>query len=135
MHSSSVAYVSYHYSVFIQSTFVVYFNHSFDRPVSHYSIYLLSSGLLRIVLMMEAASTSETSVNFYQTTRRNNPEDSHLHTYPQSCYRTKCVPEFERTLRRSGRRTLLRSCLSRCLVRYAKSKPGHPSVNEASFGK
>jgi hypothetical protein len=29
--------------------------------------------------MMEAASTSETSVNFYQTTRRNIPEDSHLH--------------------------------------------------------
>jgi hypothetical protein len=29
--------------------------------------------------MMEAASTSETSVNFYQTTRRYNPEDSHLH--------------------------------------------------------
>jgi hypothetical protein len=28
--------------------------------------------------MMEAASTSETSVNFYQTTRRNIPEDSHL---------------------------------------------------------
>jgi hypothetical protein len=28
--------------------------------------------------MMEAASTSETSVNFYQTTRRYNPEDSHL---------------------------------------------------------
>jgi hypothetical protein len=32
-----------------------------------------------IALMMEAASTSETSVNFYQTTRRYNPEDSHLH--------------------------------------------------------
>jgi hypothetical protein len=29
-------------------------------------------------MMMEAASTSETSVNFYQTIRRNNPEDSHL---------------------------------------------------------
>jgi hypothetical protein len=29
---------------------------------------------------MEAASASETSVNFYQTTRRYNPEDSHLHT-------------------------------------------------------
>jgi hypothetical protein len=29
-------------------------------------------------LLMEAASTSETSVNFYQTIRRNNPEDSHL---------------------------------------------------------
>jgi hypothetical protein len=35
---------------------------------------------LAIILMMEAASTSETSVNFYQTTRRNNPEDSHFHT-------------------------------------------------------
>jgi hypothetical protein len=29
--------------------------------------------------MMEVASTSETSENFYQTTRRNNPEDSHHH--------------------------------------------------------
>jgi hypothetical protein len=28
---------------------------------------------------MEAASTSETSVNLYQTTLLNNPEDSHLH--------------------------------------------------------
>jgi hypothetical protein len=33
-----------------------------------------------IALMMEAESTSETSVNFYKTTRRNNPEDNHLHT-------------------------------------------------------
>jgi hypothetical protein len=32
-----------------------------------------------MTLMMEAAGTSETSVNFYQTTRRNNLEDSHLH--------------------------------------------------------
>jgi hypothetical protein len=31
-------------------------------------------------LMMEVASTSETSANFCQTTRRNNPKDSHLHT-------------------------------------------------------
>jgi hypothetical protein len=31
-----------------------------------------------IALMMEAASTSETSVNSYQTTRRSNPEDSHF---------------------------------------------------------
>jgi hypothetical protein len=30
--------------------------------------------------MMEAASTSESSLNFYQTTRRNIPEDGHLHT-------------------------------------------------------
>jgi hypothetical protein len=32
-----------------------------------------------IALMMEAPSTSETSANVYQTTRRNNPEDSHIH--------------------------------------------------------
>jgi hypothetical protein len=31
--------------------------------------------------MMEAARTSETLVNFYQTTRPYNPEDSHLHTH------------------------------------------------------
>jgi hypothetical protein len=34
-------------------------------------------GLL-IALMMEAAGTSKTSINFYQTTRRNNSENSHL---------------------------------------------------------
>jgi hypothetical protein len=40
-------------------------------------------GLLRrvmIALMMEAVSTSETSVNFNQTTQRNNPEDDDFHT-------------------------------------------------------
>jgi hypothetical protein len=31
-----------------------------------------------IALMIEAVSTSETPVNSYQTTRRNNPQDSHL---------------------------------------------------------
>jgi hypothetical protein len=30
--------------------------------------------------MMEAVSTSDVSVNFYETTRLNFPEDSHLHT-------------------------------------------------------
>jgi hypothetical protein len=29
---------------------------------------------------MEAANTSKRSVNIYQITRRNNPEDSHLHS-------------------------------------------------------
>jgi hypothetical protein len=36
-------------------------------------------------LMMEAANISETSVNFHQATKRNNPEDSHLY----SCHREK----------------------------------------------
>jgi hypothetical protein len=59
------------------------------HPLSHWSgqgctlsnsfpyLKFLARGLL-IALMMEAASTSETSVNFYQTTRRSIPEDSHL---------------------------------------------------------
>jgi hypothetical protein len=42
------------------------------------SLFKRARGLL-IALMIEAVSTSETSVNFYQTTRRDNPEDSHLH--------------------------------------------------------
>jgi hypothetical protein len=32
--------------------------------------------------MMEAASTSEISVNFYQTTWRNIAEDTHLQIFP-----------------------------------------------------
>jgi hypothetical protein len=39
---------------------------------------LLGCCAAMIALMMEAASTSETSVNFYQTIRCNIPEDSHL---------------------------------------------------------
>jgi hypothetical protein len=34
-----------------------------------------------MALMMEAARTSETLVNFYQITRRYNPEDNHIHTH------------------------------------------------------
>jgi hypothetical protein len=34
-----------------------------------------------IALMVEAARTFETFVNFYQTTWRYNPEDSHLRTH------------------------------------------------------
>jgi hypothetical protein len=46
---------------------------------------LLSTRVLRRVVwskftdVLETASSSETSVNFYQITRRNIPEDSHLH--------------------------------------------------------
>jgi hypothetical protein len=47
---------------------------------SYISNLFLSRGLL-IALMMEAARTSETLVNFYQTTQCYNPEDSHLHFY------------------------------------------------------
>jgi hypothetical protein len=41
---------------------------------------VLTAFIIKVIaLMMEVASTSETSVNFYQKTRRNNPEDSHHH--------------------------------------------------------
>jgi hypothetical protein len=37
-----------------------------------------------IVMVMEAVSTPETSVNFYQSTRRNIPEDSHFNLEPKT---------------------------------------------------
>jgi hypothetical protein len=48
-------------------------------PCSLVEVYRRFRDACCIALMMEAKSTSETSVNFYQITRRNNPEDSHLH--------------------------------------------------------
>jgi hypothetical protein len=33
-----------------------------------------------LIALMETASTSETSVKFHRTTRRNKPQDSRLHT-------------------------------------------------------
>jgi hypothetical protein len=43
------------------------------------SFFEAARGLL-IALMMEAVRTFETSVNFYETTRRNIPEGCRLHT-------------------------------------------------------
>jgi hypothetical protein len=42
---------------------------------------LIAEAWVLIALIMEAARTSETLVNFYQTTQRYNPEDSHLRTH------------------------------------------------------
>jgi hypothetical protein len=51
----------------------------FRKLVSHeHTPYSTPTAI--IALMMEAASTSKTSVKYYQTTGRNFPEDSHLHT-------------------------------------------------------
>jgi hypothetical protein len=54
--------------------------------------------------MMEAARTSEMLVNFYQTTQRYNPEDSHLHTHRRENLKSYLVSvmilklcEFENT--------------------------------------
>jgi hypothetical protein len=58
--------------------------------VSYISNRFHARGLL-IALMMEAARTSETSVNFYQTTRRYNVEDSHLRTNRRENLKSYCV--------------------------------------------
>jgi hypothetical protein len=42
---------------------------------------VLAASIIR-AMMMEAARSSETLGNSHQTTRRYNPEDSHLHQYP-----------------------------------------------------
>jgi hypothetical protein len=49
------------------------------RRVVWYKMTDVSELLTASVLMMKTVSTSETSVNIYQTTRCNMPEDSHLH--------------------------------------------------------
>jgi hypothetical protein len=45
-------------------------------------------------MMMEVVSTSETSVNFYQTKWRYNPEDSHLHPHKKSSVLQKNFKEL-----------------------------------------
>jgi hypothetical protein len=45
-----------------------------------------------IALMMEAARTCETLINFYQTTRRYNPEDSHLRTHRRENLKSYFLP-------------------------------------------
>jgi hypothetical protein len=41
--------------------------------------------------MMEAAHTYETLVNFYQTTRRYNPEDGHLRNHNRENLKSNCL--------------------------------------------
>jgi hypothetical protein len=53
-----------------------------NKQTSKETIWLLKMAVFwAIALMMEAARASETLVNFYQTTRFYNPEDSHPHTH------------------------------------------------------
>jgi hypothetical protein len=57
-----------------------------------------------IALMMEAARTSETLVSFYQTTRRYNPEDSHLRTHRREnlkSYKEKTFVRISRALKKT----------------------------------
>jgi hypothetical protein len=42
---------------------------------------VLAAFIIIIALMMEVASTSEMSVNLYQTTQCNNPADSYLQQF------------------------------------------------------
>jgi hypothetical protein len=48
-----------------------------------------------IAPMIKAASTSETFVNFYQTTRRYNPEDSHLRTHRRENLKSHIIKNYD----------------------------------------
>jgi hypothetical protein len=61
---------------------------------------VLAASIIRAMnLMLEAASTSETLVNFYQTTWRYNPEDAIFKTF---CCRVCCVSSSVRVRVRSN---------------------------------
>jgi hypothetical protein len=53
----------------------------------------------RYCLMMEAVSTSETSVSFYLTTRRNIQEDNHLHTRHHENLQSHCSQINTKTIK------------------------------------
>jgi hypothetical protein len=71
---------------------------------------------------MEAARTSETLVNFYQTTRCYNPEDSNLHTHRRENLKSYIYTLFSSCLMQPGEEFLchgngsLDEILSICLA-------------------
>jgi hypothetical protein len=73
----------FYYAFFAQSAhsrpYLSNINPSLDRDSNNFLNTKWVNFL--ITMMMEAVNTSETSVNFYQTTRRNIPEDGHLHIW------------------------------------------------------
>jgi hypothetical protein len=77
------------------SVLIVWFR-TLVRGIMRLNIKVFEDGCLLgclyslIALIMDAGSTSGTSVNFYKTTRRNNPED-HLHT----CRRENLKPHMK----------------------------------------
>jgi hypothetical protein len=62
-------------------------------PQRHVPKHLQSVCYLLIALMVEAVRTSETSVNFYETTRRNIAEGCHLHHH--SVFFLLCESSFQ----------------------------------------
>jgi hypothetical protein len=59
-------------------------------------------------MMIEATSTSETSVNFYQTTWPNNPENSHLRTHHHENLRFHLLQAGSQKLNREQNLSLVR---------------------------
>jgi hypothetical protein len=87
------------------------------RPTNQYNlvevyrlleIHAASITELLITLMIQTGSTSEASVSFYQTTWRNIPEDSHLHTNSLFMATEDWILQLEMSNRKTaGRQTAL----------------------------
>jgi hypothetical protein len=58
---------------------------------------VLAASIIRalITLIMDAANISETSVKFYESTRHNNPKDSHLHSHHHENLRSHCQVKYD----------------------------------------
>jgi hypothetical protein len=78
--------------------------------------------------MMGVANTSETSANFYQTTWRNNPEDSHLQSELSSMWKPLIVRQpAARRLQVCNLAALLNLPWTNCHVQ-TKRKPEHFNI-------
>jgi hypothetical protein len=103
---------------------------SLPCPTCSYILSCIFARSLLIAVMMEAVSTSETSVNFYQNTRRSISEDSHLET--KLFYHKECRKGIQHRFV-----VVKLSCfvLRRCLVRipaeiYCRSFPQYLKTNQ-----
>jgi hypothetical protein len=96
-----------------------------------------------ITLTIKAASTSETSVYYYETTLSNNPEDSRLHTFRLENLKTRLTPKFlidwliSQSVSRSPNRLLSwvnykEDCV-RLTPRFCRPQPNIPSFNSSGF--
>jgi hypothetical protein len=79
-------------------------------------LYQWSQRIMNMTVFWGAASTSETSANFYHTTRRNIPEDGCLHNHRRDNLKSQCIMLYSTHIQAYNSYILLYSCHIRCVM-------------------